>query len=387
MESMAAAHDPSFRAPRLALLREPLSWAALAAFVGSAVGLLGAFRQAGLEVSQDFTVSAILFSTMTQALGQVLVALSLIGIPSLLGDGPTKAGRGTSVSGGILVLFLVLTSAASVFFLFYMNSGERLGDTSQSPPPLYEVSFWASVALPSVVALPYAVAAFLGREMRLGALLAGLCVLNLPFLPIRFLLFPPDPDAYLEPSAAPALLGGYGWGVSLLEAPLWFLLGVLLLRAARERSYGEAVRLEAEENLKRARRLYEEGLARNDPSAVDGLVSRDFRDLRRGARGKLAMERFFADLWASYPDLAVSVKEQEAEGDLVRTRLMISGTDRGSGVMWQAPTGRRVSFEAKFVDRFRGGELVEHAGEADTEELLRQLGHHREGRPGSGPNF
>jgi predicted ester cyclase len=73
------------------------------------------------------------------------------------------------------------------------------------------------------------------------------------------------------------------------------------------------------------------------------------------------------------------VVSQEAEGDLVRTRLVLSGTDRGSGVMWYPAMGRRVSFEAEFADRFRGGELLEHTGWVDNEALLRQLRHHREG--------
>jgi predicted ester cyclase len=91
------------------------------------------------------------------------------------------------------------------------------------------------------------------------------------------------------------------------------------------------------------------------------------------------MGRIVADLWATYPDLEVSVVSQEAEGDVVRTRLVLSGTDRGSGVMWYPPTGRRVSFEAEFTDRFRAGVLVEHTWGVDTEGLLRQLGHLREG--------
>lgn len=86
------------------------------------------------------------------------------------------------------------------------------------------------------------------------------------------------------------------------------------------------------------------------------------------------MERVFSALRRSYPDLAVSVEDQEAEGELVRTRLVLSGTDEG-GVTWYPPTGRCVSFSAVFTDRFRGGQLVEHAGEANTEGLLRQLGH------------
>jgi predicted ester cyclase len=73
------------------------------------------------------------------------------------------------------------------------------------------------------------------------------------------------------------------------------------------------------------------------------------------------------------------LESQEAEGEVVRTRLVLSGTDQGSGVMWYPPTGRWVGFEAEFADRFRGGELVEHTGQVNTEALLRQLGHHRDG--------
>jgi predicted ester cyclase len=109
------------------------------------------------------------------------------------------------------------------------------------------------------------------------------------------------------------------------------------------------------------------------------VVSNDFHDPQRGVSGKAGMRRIVADLWASYPDLEVSVVSQEAEGDVVRTRLVLSGTDRSSGVMWYPPTGRWVSFEAEFTDRFRGDELVEHTGWVDTEGLPRQLGHHREG--------
>jgi predicted ester cyclase len=149
----------------------------------------------------------------------------------------------------------------------------------------------------------------------------------------------------------------------------------MLLGGAR----GQAESRQREENRKKALRLYEVGLGKNDTSVVVEVASNEFRDTRRGLSGKGGMRRICADLWASYPDLEVSVEDQEVEGDVVRTRLMLSGTDRSGGVMWYPPTGRRVSFEAEFVDRFRGGELVEHAGQADTEELLRHLGHHREG--------
>jgi len=127
------------------------------------------------------------------------------------------------------------------------------------------------------------------------------------------------------------------------------------------------------ENVAAARRLYEEGLGRGDASVLDELVSEDFRDPKRGSRGRPGMERVFSALWGSYPDLVVSVEDQRAEDDLVKTRVVLSGTDTG-GVLWYPPTGRRATFAAEFVDRFSDGRLIEHTGEADTEGLLRQLG-------------
>jgi predicted ester cyclase len=159
----------------------------------------------------------------------------------------------------------------------------------------------------------------------------------------------------------------------LPEALLWVLLGVALFRGAREDVLGKASRVREKGNLKAARRLYEEGLGRGDLSVVGGLVSEDFRDLRHGSRGRLGMERVLTRLWASFPDLTVRVEGQEAEGDSVRTRLTLSGTDRG-GVLWYPPTSRRAVFSATFEDRFSGGKLIEHGGETDTEGLLRQLG-------------
>ena len=327
----------------------------------------------------------------TQGCGQVIAALSLLAVPALTGSPPTASRAArlvpwlVPVVGGVLLLASAAATAAALYYLWYMNTAAEMRNASAPIPPLAGASFWASLFLPPAVVVPSALLALVCRRWRLGALLSGLCVLAAPF----GLLWP------AVPSASPGsgwtvgyvIFGFLGWGVSLPEAALWGLLGVALLRAARERSRARARELATEENRQKARRLYEEGLGRGDLSVVDELVSDGFRDLGRGSRGRPGMGLLIADLRASYPDLAVSVEGQEADGDLVRTRLVLSGTDRGRGVMWYPPTGRRVTFSAIFVDRFRGGELVEHAGEADTEGLLRQLGYHEEGRSGDGPNL
>jgi predicted ester cyclase len=237
----------------------------------------------------------------------------------------------------------------------------------------------ASVAtdlLGSVAVLSLGLGTFFSGARRLGAVLL---ILGVPagslFFGAHYALTGTDAISNQLAVTTTVLFGA---PLRVAEACLFTLLGAMLLGCACGRGLAKAERLQ-EENRKKALHLYEVSLGKNDPSVVEEVVSSDFRDPRGGVRGKGGMGCLVADLWASYPDLEVSVEGQEAEGNVVRTRLVLSGTDRSSGVMWYPPTGRWVSFEAEFADRFRGGELVEHTGWVDTERLLRQLGHHREG--------
>ena len=366
--------DPTVRATPAALLREPLAWAALTAFVGSAVGLAGTFAWVAWEGFLGAyeplgpTPSPQLLATWGGTLGGILAALSLLGVAHMLGRRSWAAWV-----GGMLVLVWL---AASLSFALYSSLRLPEPNLTGAPPFAFLVLVHASFWLGSAAVLPLALGAlFVARKLRLGVVLL---VLSLPgMLPV--LLFVPQVGADISLSEITALIGPLsfpGAGVGVPEAVLWVSMGVLLLGEARLRALSKLRQSIARENEQKARRLYEEGLGRGDLKLVEALVSEDFRDLKRHSGGKLGMERLITDLWASYPDLSVSVEGQEAEGDVVRTRLFLSGTDRGVGVMWFPPTGRSVGFRAEFVDRFRGGKLVEHAGEADTEDLLRQLGHY-----------
>lgn len=357
------------------LVREPLFWAAAAAFVGAAVGLAGAARLAALLGGAYGSTGGLpVLAWSVGSLGELLVALSLLGVLPFLGDGPRKASRVARLLGVPLVLlFMPLFLVTAAFELGLTRLGAQT--PSGGPPPLFVAFLALGACLPSVVVLPFAVAAFLGRRARLGALLLGLCALAVPHLLVRQLLLSSGTfGAVPQDVEASVMLGGIGAGVSLLEAPLWALFGFVLFRAARERARGEEFRAREKVNVRAAHRLYEGALGAGDASVVDDLVSEECRDLKSGAQGRLGMERVFSALRQSYPDLSVSVEDHDAEGDLVKTRLILSGTDEG-GVMWYPPTGRRASFSAVFTDRFRNGRLVEHSGEADTEGLLRQLGH------------
>jgi predicted ester cyclase len=371
----ATAIDPTIRASPAVLLREPLTWAALTAFVGSAVGLAGTFAWTTWEGSLGAyeplgpAPAPQLLATWGGPAGGLLAALSLLGVAPLLGRRSWAAWVG--------VTLLLVWLAASLSFILYSSLRPPEPNLTGAPPFAFMVLVHASFWLGSAAVLPLAFGVlFVARKRRLGVVLL---VLSVPGM-LLVLLYVPQVGADISLSEITALIGPLsfpGAGVGVPEAVLWVLLGILLLGEARMRALSKVWQSMVRENEQKARRLYEEGLGRDDLTVVDALVSEDFRDLKRGSRGKLDMERLITDLWASYPDLSVSVEGQEAEGDLVRTRLFLSGTDRGSGVMWFPPTGRSVGFRVEFVDRFRGGKLVEHAGEADTEELLRQLGHHQ----------
>lgn len=360
---------------RAKLLREPLFWAALAAFVGTALGVLGMLRQATLPDSTFYLdPRSQLLADVCGALGESLTMLAALGVVYLVWGGLRGIGRRAALAGTALLGLLLVAEALSIATSVYWNTGDRLRGYVASPfPGLEPAAFWGTVFLPCAVLVFFAGALFAAREARLGLVASGLALAAAPFAFVAAPLM--SPPTAVEPASQFWIfaLGWFPYGVSLLQAPPWILLGVMLLRRARSRASGEVFLIRERENKTAARRLYEEGLGRGDASTVDELVSEDFRDLRRGSRGKLAMERVFSALWKSYPDLAVSIEAQEAEGDLVRTRLLLSGTDRG-GVLWYPPTGRRVAFIAEFMDRFSEGRLIEHSGEADTEGLLAQLG-------------
>ncbi|MDP9437946.1 MAG: ester cyclase [Actinomycetota bacterium] len=361
---------------RAGLLREPLFWAAAAAFSGTTIGLLGAVRQATLGDSFYVDPAAQLLAQIPGFLGEALVMSSSLGAVYLAWNVLSRRGRRLASLGISLLALVLLAEAVGVAASVYWSTGERWQGYAAFPFPTLETSAsFVMVFLPPFVLLPFGALTLLARERRLGGLLLVLFVLSLPFGALRSWLSPPEPTGMIEPTTEllASVLGWYPSGVGLPEAPLWVLLGAAFARRARSRASGEAFRTGEKRNLEAARRLYEDGLGRGDASVVDRLVSEDFRDLKRGSRGKAGMARVFSDLWRSYPDLAVSIGRQEAEDDLVRTRVVLSGTDRG-GVLWYPPTGGRAAFTAEFVDRFRDGLLVEHSGEADTEELLRQLG-------------
>jgi len=159
-------------------------------------------------------------------------------------------------------------------------------------------------------------------------------------------------------------------GLAVLFIAVFLLWGASRLT---RRNVEEERRSVAEENRRKARRLYVEAFGAGDFSVIDDVIAEGFFDHVGQRRGPEGFKRSVASLRGTFPDLHVSVEEQSVQGDTVTTRCKLRGVDRG-GVLWYPPTGRSAAFTATYTDRFSGGKLVEHLGGSDTASLLEQLG-------------
>ena len=154
----------------------------------------------------------------------------------------------------------------------------------------------------------------------------------------------------------------------------WILVGRLLylVRDRESALIAAEHRALSEENRSKARRLYEGAWGTENLAVVDELVAEDLLDHEHDRYGREEFKKTIAELHHTFPDLTLSIEEQNAEGATVTSRCAFSGTDRG-GVLWYPPTGRRASVTGTFTDRFSQGRLVEHRGGIDMKALLEQL--------------
>lgn len=75
----------------------------------------------------------------------------------------------------------------------------------------------------------------------------------------------------------------------------------------------------------------------------------------------------------AFPDMSVTVTEQDAEGDKVTSSWKVTGTHDGD-LMGIAPTGNKVEISGKTVARIEEGKVAEEWHEWDQAGLLRQVG-------------
>lgn len=115
---------------------------------------------------------------------------------------------------------------------------------------------------------------------------------------------------------------------------------------------------------------------RVDIFLLDQLMAPDFRLHLPGSPEPMNREstrQFFSMFHAAFPDSSRTIADQISEGELVTTRVTLSGTHRGEfqGV---PPTGRRVTISGIGIHRVGEGRIAEHWPQPDLLGLMQQLG-------------
>ena len=130
-----------------------------------------------------------------------------------------------------------------------------------------------------------------------------------------------------------------------------------------------------EENKTIVRRFVEEVQSQRNLAALDDLFSQDFVD-HSGMTNPPTLEgsrQFFTMMFAAFPDMRFTIRQQLAEGDKVMTYKTFQGTHQGP-FMGIPATGAKVSFDVIDIFTVTGGQITEHWTVGDMFSLMQQLG-------------
>jgi steroid delta-isomerase-like uncharacterized protein len=96
-------------------------------------------------------------------------------------------------------------------------------------------------------------------------------------------------------------------------------------------------------------------------------------DRAQAIRGLDAWKQFVSTFHRAFPDFEDRIVTQIAEGDLVATQFVSSGTQKGE-IMDIPATGRRASWTGIVIDRIENGKIAESWVNWDMFGMFQQLG-------------
>ena len=135
----------------------------------------------------------------------------------------------------------------------------------------------------------------------------------------------------------------------------------------------------SEENKAIARRALEEVFsAQGDLDVADELIAPNYYighdpASPKDVHGPEGVKEFASMYRNAFPDVQLSVEDQIAEGDMVVTRWIASGTHQGE-LMGIAPTGNRVTVAGTSVERVVDGKIEETWENYDALGMMQQIG-------------
>jgi steroid delta-isomerase-like uncharacterized protein len=130
-----------------------------------------------------------------------------------------------------------------------------------------------------------------------------------------------------------------------------------------------------EQNKALVRRFVDEVQCQHDLAALDELFSPDFVD-HSGMTNPPTLEgsrQFFSMMFAAFPDMRFTIRQQIAEGDKVLTHKTLQGTQLGP-FMGIPATGKAVAVDVMDIFTVAGGKITEHWTVGDMLGMMQQLG-------------
>jgi steroid delta-isomerase-like uncharacterized protein len=132
----------------------------------------------------------------------------------------------------------------------------------------------------------------------------------------------------------------------------------------------------AADNKQIMRQLFEEPWKGN-LGVIDQYVDANYvgydPSMPEPMRGPQAFKDFVQMYLSAFPDGAITVDEQIAEGDTVATRWTGRGTHEGE-LLGIAPTRKQVTVSGLSFSKLENGKLVEDYSNWDTLGMMQQLG-------------
>ncbi len=156
---------------------------------------------------------------------------------------------------------------------------------------------------------------------------------------------------------------------------LCFMVGCQDKEAMAELEAMKAQTAVEEQNKGLVQRILSEG-DKNNISIMDEVCTTDYKMYWPSNAEPISLEEH-KELWqafiTAFPDLAHTIDEIIAEGDIVSTRETVRGTHKGEfqGI---PPTGKQFAMSAICLWRFKDGKLVEYRADGDMLGMMMQLG-------------
>ncbi|MDJ0382888.1 ester cyclase [Streptomyces sp. G-G2] len=132
--------------------------------------------------------------------------------------------------------------------------------------------------------------------------------------------------------------------------------------------------LTAEERKAKAAQLFERIITHGELDLADDLFHEDFTWPQFGLHGPEGVRTWVRAFRTSFPDMVDTVVEQWTEGDTVISRVECTATQLGA-FRGLPPSGRKATFGALGIDRFRGDKIIERSAHFDLADLMRKYGH------------